>query len=72
MMIHPWGSMLIGIIAATLSVVGYKFISVSRPVYSHTCLIRTFLIRHFRLIRPGNLTTVKALSSTSMLSQPFN
>ena len=40
--------------------------------YSQTHLIRSLLIRHFRLIRQGNLKTLKALSLTPMLNLPFN
>ena len=40
--------------------------------YSETRLIRTLLIRHFRLIRRGNLKTLKPLPLTPMLNQPFN
>ena len=40
--------------------------------YSLTCFIRTLLIRHFRLIRQGNLKTSKPLPLTPMLNQPFN
>ena len=43
-----------------------------REYYSQTRLIRTLLIRHFRLIRPGNLKTLKALSLTPMLNYPLN
>ena len=41
-------------------------------MYSQTRLIRLLLIRHFRLIRRGNLKTLKPLSLTLMLNQPFN
>ena len=41
-------------------------------IYSQTRLIRTLLIRHFRLIRRGNLKTLKPLPLTPMLNQPFN
>ena len=40
--------------------------------YSQTRLIRTLLIRHFHLIRRGNLKTLKPLPLTPMLNQPFN
>ena len=40
--------------------------------YSQTHLIRTLLIRHFRLIRQGNLKTLKPLPLTPMLNQTFN
>ena len=40
--------------------------------YSQTRLIRTLLIRHFRLIRQGNLKTLKPLPLTPMLNQPFS
>ena len=41
-------------------------------MYSETPLIRCLLIRHFRLIRRGNLKTLKPLPLTPMLNQPFN
>ena len=41
-------------------------------IISQTCLIRTLLIRHFRLIRWGNLKTLKALSLTPVLNYPLN
>ena len=41
-------------------------------IYSQTRLIRTLLIRHFRLIRRGNLNMLKALSITPMLNYPLN
>ena len=41
-------------------------------LYSQTRLIRTLLIRHFRLIHRGNLKTLKPLPLTPMLNQPFN
>ena len=40
--------------------------------YSQTRLIRTLLIHHFRLIRRGNLKTLKVLSLKQILNQPFN
>ena len=40
--------------------------------YSRTHLIRTLLICHFRLIRRGNLKTLKPLPLTPMLNEPFN
>ena len=40
--------------------------------YSQTRLIRTLLIRHFCLIRQGNLRTLKPLPLTPMLDQPFS
>ena len=40
--------------------------------YSQTRLIQSLLIRHFRLICRGNLKTLKALSLTPMLNQPFD
>ena len=42
------------------------------PKYSQTRLIRTLLIRHFRLICWENLETLKALSLTLMLNYPLN
>ena len=39
--------------------------------YSQTRLIRTLLIRHFRLIRRGNLKTSQSLLLTPMLNQPL-
>ena len=42
------------------------------PQYSQTRLIRTLLTRHFRLIRHGNLKTLKPLLLTPMLNLPFN
>ena len=41
-------------------------------LYSQARLIRTLLIRHFHLIRQGNLKTLKPLPLTPMLNQPFN
>ena len=41
-------------------------------LYCHTRLIRTLLIRHFYLIRRGNLKTLKALSLMLMLNYPLN
>ena len=44
----------------------------STIICSQTRLIRTHLIRHFRLIRQGNLKTLKALSLTPVLNYPLN
>ena len=33
MMIHPWGAMLVGMIAGAVSVIGYKYLSVSKDTY---------------------------------------
>ena len=41
-------------------------------MYSQARLIRTLLIRHFRLIHLGNLKTLKALSLTPMINYPLN
>ena len=40
--------------------------------HSQIRLIRNLLIRHFHLIRPGNLKTLKPLLLTPMLNKPFN
>ena len=37
MLIHPWGGLLIGVLAGALSVLGYRFLSVSH------CLVITLL-----------------------------
>ena len=41
-------------------------------MYRQTRLIRTLLIHQFRLIRRGNLKTLKVLSLTPMLNESFN
>ena len=41
-------------------------------LYSQIRLIRTHLIRHFRLIHQGNSKTLKPLPLTPMLNEPFN
>ncbi len=33
LMLHPWGSMLVGMLAATLSVAGYQYLQVSTHEY---------------------------------------
>ena len=40
--------------------------------YSQTRVIRTLLIRHFRLNHGGNLKTLKSLPLTPILNNPFN
>ena len=37
MMIEPWGAVLIGMVAATISVVGFQYITVSIPILSLVC-----------------------------------